>query len=123
VDAQGLPIRLGLTAGQTHDGQIVDTLLDHLGPRTIVLADKALRRRPHPRADPESGRHAQHRAEEQSTLETLLQQTALPRAQPDQAVLLQAEALPPRCHTLRQARRQLPRHGPTRLNATAASRL
>jgi transposase len=27
VDAQGLPIRLGLTAGQTHDGQIADTLL------------------------------------------------------------------------------------------------
>ena len=41
VDAQGLPIRLGLTAGQTHDGQIADRLLDHLGPRTIVLADKA----------------------------------------------------------------------------------
>lgn len=41
VDAQGLTIRLGLTAGQTHDGQIADTLLDHLGPRTIVLADKA----------------------------------------------------------------------------------
>jgi len=41
VDAQGLPIRLGLTAGQIHDGQIVDTPLDHLDPRTIVLADKA----------------------------------------------------------------------------------
>jgi transposase len=41
VDAQGLPIRLGLTAGETHDGQIADKLLDHLGPRTIVLADKA----------------------------------------------------------------------------------
>ena len=40
VDAQGLPIRLGLTARQTHDGQIADTLLDHLGPRTVVLADK-----------------------------------------------------------------------------------
>jgi transposase len=41
VDAQGLPIRLDLTAGQAHDGQIADRLLDHLGPRTIVLADKA----------------------------------------------------------------------------------
>ena len=41
VDAQGLPIRLGLTAGHAHDGQIADKLLDHLGPRTIVLADKA----------------------------------------------------------------------------------
>jgi len=38
---KGLPIRLGLTAGQAHDGQIADTLLDPLGPRTIVLADKA----------------------------------------------------------------------------------
>lgn len=41
VDAQGLPIRLGLTARQAHDSQIADRLLDHLGPRTIVLADKA----------------------------------------------------------------------------------
>ena len=38
---KALPVRLGLTAGQAHDGQIADTLLDHLGPRTIVLADKA----------------------------------------------------------------------------------
>jgi transposase len=35
------PIRLGLTAGQAHDGQIVDVLFDHLGPRIVVLADKA----------------------------------------------------------------------------------
>ncbi len=41
VDAQRLPIRIGLTAGQTHDGQVVDRLLDHLGLRTILLADKA----------------------------------------------------------------------------------
>lgn len=41
VDAQGLAIRLGLTAGQAHDGQIADRLLDCLGKRTIVLADKA----------------------------------------------------------------------------------
>ena len=30
-----------MTAGQTHDGQIADKLLDRLGPHTIVLADKA----------------------------------------------------------------------------------
>lgn len=41
VDAQGLPIRFGLTAGQAHDGKITDALLDHVGPRAIVLADKA----------------------------------------------------------------------------------
>lgn len=41
VDAQGLPIRLGPTAEQANDGQVAGTLLDHLGPHTIVLADKA----------------------------------------------------------------------------------
>lgn len=41
VDAQGLPIRLSLTAGQSHDGQAADDLLDHVKAGTIVLADKA----------------------------------------------------------------------------------
>jgi len=41
VDGQGLPIRLSLTAGQSHDGQAADDLLDHVGSGTIVLADKA----------------------------------------------------------------------------------
>ncbi|WP_157134739.1 IS5 family transposase [Sphingomonas sp. PAMC 26605] len=41
VDAQGLPIRLSLTAGQAHDGPAAYRLLDRLDPRTIVLADKA----------------------------------------------------------------------------------
>ena len=41
VDAQGLPIRLGLTAGQAHDAPTALGLLERLAPRTIVLADKA----------------------------------------------------------------------------------
>lgn len=41
VDGQGLPIRLSLTDGQSHDGQAADGLLDHVGAGTIVLADKA----------------------------------------------------------------------------------
>lgn len=41
VDAKGLPIRIGLTAGQAHDGPIAEQLLDKLAPRTVVLADKA----------------------------------------------------------------------------------
>ena len=40
VDRQGLPVRLGLTAGQAHDAAAARTLLDWLAPRTIVLADK-----------------------------------------------------------------------------------
>lgn len=38
---QGLPMRLNLTAGQSHDGQAADALLEHVGAGTIVLADKA----------------------------------------------------------------------------------
>jgi len=41
-DAQGLPISLDLTTGQAHDGQIADTLLNQLGPLTIVLADRPM---------------------------------------------------------------------------------
>jgi transposase len=41
VDAQGLPTRLCLTAGQTHDGQVADCALHGLKPRTIVVGDKA----------------------------------------------------------------------------------
>jgi hypothetical protein len=33
---------LGLTAGQAPDNQIADVLLDHLGPHTIVLAEKLM---------------------------------------------------------------------------------
>jgi transposase len=38
---RGLPIRPSLTAGQSHDGQAADGLLDHIGAGTILLADKA----------------------------------------------------------------------------------
>lgn len=41
VDRQGLPLRLGLTAGQAHDAPAALALLDRLAPRTIVLGDKA----------------------------------------------------------------------------------
>ncbi len=37
---QGLPIRLGLSAGRSHDAPAALTLLDQLDPRTIVLAVK-----------------------------------------------------------------------------------
>ena len=41
VDAQGLPIRLGLTVSQAHDAPAAHDLLDRLAPRTIILGDKA----------------------------------------------------------------------------------
>ena len=41
VDADGLPIRLELSAGQAHDGPVGRQLLDHVQAGCIVLADKA----------------------------------------------------------------------------------
>lgn len=41
VDAEGRPVGLELTPGQTHDSQPAANLLDGLEEETIVLADKA----------------------------------------------------------------------------------
>jgi len=40
VDANGLPVRLGLTPGEAHDNRLCSVLLDGLRPQTIVLADR-----------------------------------------------------------------------------------
>jgi hypothetical protein len=40
VDGKGLPLRLGITAGQTHDNRLCSVLLTGLAPRTMVLADR-----------------------------------------------------------------------------------
>jgi hypothetical protein len=43
VDGNGLPLRLGITAGQAHDNRLCSTLLSGLAPRTMLLADRGLR--------------------------------------------------------------------------------
>jgi transposase len=40
VDGKGLPLRLGITAGQVHDNRLCSTLLSGLTPRTMMLADR-----------------------------------------------------------------------------------
>ena len=40
VDADGLPVRLGLTPGETHDDRLCSVLLSALQPRTTLLADR-----------------------------------------------------------------------------------
>ncbi len=40
VDADGLPIRLGLTPGEAHDNRLCSVLLGELRPRTMLLADR-----------------------------------------------------------------------------------
>jgi transposase len=41
VDANGLPVKLKLTAGQAHDGKSAQDMLDDLGNGQILLADRA----------------------------------------------------------------------------------
>jgi transposase len=40
VDADGLPVRLGLTPGEAHDNRLCSVLLAALQPRTMLLADR-----------------------------------------------------------------------------------
>ena len=40
VDANGLPVRLGVTPGEAHDNRLCPLLLAGLRPRTMVLADR-----------------------------------------------------------------------------------
>jgi transposase len=40
VDTNGLPVRLALTAGQTHDNRLVPKLLSRLKSGTMLLADR-----------------------------------------------------------------------------------
>jgi len=40
VDANGLPVRLGLTPGEAHDNRLCSVLLTGLRPRTMLLADR-----------------------------------------------------------------------------------
>jgi transposase len=41
VDANGLPVRLGLTPGEVHDNRLCSLLLRGLKPQTMLLADRA----------------------------------------------------------------------------------
>ncbi len=40
VDANGLPVRLGLTPGEAHDNRLCSALLAGLKPQAMVLADR-----------------------------------------------------------------------------------
>jgi len=40
VDANGLPVRIGLTAGEAHDNRLCSVLLSGLRPHAILLADR-----------------------------------------------------------------------------------
>jgi transposase len=41
VDTNGLPVLLGLTAGEAHDNRLADKLLSHLKSGSMLLADRS----------------------------------------------------------------------------------
>ena len=41
MDANGLPVRLGLSPGEAHDNRLYQVLLAGLQPKTMVLADRS----------------------------------------------------------------------------------
>ena len=40
VDARGMPVRIGLTAGEAHDNRLVPDLIEGLEPKTMLIADR-----------------------------------------------------------------------------------
>jgi transposase len=40
VDTNGLPVKIGLTPGETHDNQLCSVFLNELRPQTMLLADR-----------------------------------------------------------------------------------
>jgi hypothetical protein len=68
----------------SHDGRIADALLDHLGRRTTVLADKACDTDPIRELIQDRGANP-NIPQEQPAPESPLQQAARPRAPPDRA--------------------------------------
>ena len=112
VDANGLPVVLKLTEGQAHDSVSAADMLETLtegqscsqtAPTTATACD---RRCAHAAPSPTSGQW-------QGATNAPLQPVALPPAQPRRALLLQAQALPRHRHTIRKARRHLPRRSQT----------
>jgi hypothetical protein len=80
VDTNDLPVRLGLTAGETHDNRPAGKLLSRLKSGTMLLADRGYDA-DWIRALAAEKRLGQHSAETQSQRTDLLQSLPLPRPQ------------------------------------------
>ena len=122
VDGKGLPLRLGITAGQVHDNRLCSTLLSGLTPRTMVLADRGYDADWIRALVNEQGAWA-NIPEMQSPAAHLLQSLPLSCAQPRREVLQQDQALPTHRNSLRQTRGQLPGVRPAGINPPLAARL
>jgi transposase len=123
VDANGLPVRLGLTCGQAHDNRLCYTLLQGLPRNARLLADRGYD------ADwirafvAERGAWANIPPKTQSQVPDLLQPLPLQGSQSGRAILQQDQTLSPRGYPVRQTRYQLSRLRQARLHPSMAARL
>jgi len=121
VDGKGLPLRLGITAGQP----TITGLLNAV-ERTYTSDDGARRSRLRCRLDQGTCQRArsvgQHSTEAESSAVHLLQSLPLPRAKSDRAVLQQDQTLSTHRNSLRQARSELPRVRSAGINPPLAPR-
>ena len=122
VDANGLPVRLALTAGEAHDNRLAGKLLSRLKSGAILLADRGYDADWIRDACHRERRVGQHSTALQSQRSDLLQPVSLSSPESGRAVLQQDQALPSRGDALRQTRCQLPRIRPTRVNQAVAAR-
>ena len=109
VDTNGLPIRLALTPGETHDNRLAGKLLSRLKAGSMLLADRGYDADWISKTRHRERRLGQHPAEKQSKRSDLLQPVSLPRPQPRRTLFQQDQTVSARCNALRQACRQLPR--------------
>ena len=123
VDANGLPVRIGLTPGEAHDNRLCSVLLSGLHPQTMLLADRGYDADWIREFISAKGALGQYPAEAEPQGADLLQSISLPSAQPRRAVLQQDQAMSARRHPIRQARRQLPRLRQARIHPAMAARL
>ncbi len=116
VDANGLPIALKLTAGQAHDGRSAADMYATLGEGQVLLADRAYDADALRIEMAARGVWANIPPMPQPQAPTRLQRLPLSIPQPRRALLQQTQTVQSRRHPLRQARRQLPRVRPARIN-------
>jgi transposase len=120
VDANGLPVRLALTAGEAHDNRLAGKLLSRLKSGTMLLADHGYDADWIRALAAEKG--GQHPAKMQSQRSGLLQPASLPCSEFGRTVLQQDQAVSAGRDTLRQTRSQLPRLHPACINPALAAR-
>jgi transposase len=123
VDANGLPVRIGLTPGEVHDNRLCAVLLSGLHPHTMLLADRGYdadwirefisAKGAWPNIPPKRNRKQP----------ICFQPLPLPSAQSGRTVLQSDQAMPARSDPIQQTRCQLSRLRQARIDPAMAARL